>query len=79
MRVNHLAVDKKHDKTFKNILSDIKEMSKFLSQYLNLEVNEEDLEKYKNSFITSTYKSKESDMIYKQKDKEIYYLIPYLG
>ena len=50
-------------------------MSKFLSQYLNLEVNEEDLEKYKNSFITSTYKSKESDMIYKQKDKEIYYLI----
>ena len=69
------GVDKKHDKTFKNILSDIKEMSKFLSQYLNLEVNEEDLEKYKNSFITSTYKSKESDMIYKQKDKEIYYLI----
>lgn len=69
------GVDKKHDKTFKNILSDIKEMSKFLSQYLNLEVNEEDLEKYKNSFITSTYKSKESYMIYKQKDKEIYYLI----
>lgn len=46
------GVDKKHDKAFKNILSEVSEMAKFLSQYLGLEVEEENLEKYKNSFIT---------------------------
>jgi len=69
------SIDKKHDKTFKIILSDIKEMSKFLSQYIGLEVREEELEKYKSSFITKGYKNKESDIIYKHKNKEIYYLI----
>ena len=69
------SIDKKHDKIFKNILSDVKEMQEFLKDFLEMEVNVEDLEKYKNSFITSNYKNKESDIIYKQKDKQIYYLI----
>lgn len=69
------GIDKKHDKSFKNILSEVDEMSKFLSQYLGWEVKKEDLEKYKNSFITKQYKNKESDTIYKHKNKEIYYLI----
>lgn len=69
------SIDKKHDKIFKNILSNVKEMQRFLKDFLEMEVNAENLEKYKNSFITSNYKNKESDIIYKQKDKQIYYLI----
>ena len=69
------SIDKKHDKIFKNILSDVKEMQKFLKDFLEMEVDAENLEKYKNSFITSNFKNKESDIIYKQKDKQIYYLI----
>lgn len=69
------GVDKKHDKIFKKILSDEKEMSIFLGKFLGLDVKENELQKYKNSFITQKYKSKESDMIYKQKGKNIYYLI----
>ena len=73
------SIDKKHDKIFKNILSDVKEMQQFLKDFLEMEVNAENLEKYKNSFITSNFKNKESDIIYKQKDKQkdkqIYYLI----
>ena len=69
------SIDKKHDKIFKSILSDVKEMQRFLKDFLEMEVNVENLEKYKNSFITSNYKNKESDIIYKQKDKQIYYLI----
>lgn len=69
------SIDKKHDKIFKNILSDVKEMQRFLKDFLEMEVNAENLEKYKNSFITSNFKNKESDIIYKQKDKQIYYLI----
>lgn len=69
------SIDKKHDKIFKNILSDVKEMQQFLKDFLEMEVNAENLEKYKNSFITSNFKNKESDIIYKQKDKTIYYLI----
>lgn len=69
------SIDKKHDKIFKNILSSVKEMQQFLKDFLEMEVNAENLEKYKNSFITSNYKNKESDIIYKQKYKQIYYLI----
>ncbi len=69
------GVDKKHDKIFKKILSDEREMSIFLGDFLKLDVKENELEKYKNSFITERYKSKESDIIYKQKGKNIYYLI----
>lgn len=68
-------VYQKHDKTFKDILKDKKEMSKFLKQFIGLEVKEEELEKYKSSFITKNFERRESDIIYKIKDKEIYYLI----
>ena len=69
------GIDKKHDKIFKKILSDEREMSIFLGDFLGLEVKENELEKYKNSFITKKYKNKESDMIYKQKGKNIYFLL----
>ena len=69
------GVDKKHDKIFKKILSDEREMSIFLGDFLGLDVKENELEKYKNSFITKKYKNKESDMIYKQKGKNIYFLL----
>ena len=42
-------------------------MTKFLKQYVGMEVKEEELEKSKDSFITKNFKKRESDIIYKIK------------
>ncbi len=65
----------KHDKTFKEVLKDKKEMSEFLKQFLGLEVDTNKLQIYNNEFINNKYEKRISDIIYKEVDKEIYYLI----
>ena len=64
-----------HDKLFRDLLSDKKELSQFLEKYLNLKVPEEELEKYNSSFITKNYENREADIIYKLKGKKVYVLI----
>ena len=68
-------VFQKYDKSFKQALSETKEMSNFLKEFINLEINENQIEKYKTEYITKNYKIKESDMIYKNKKEEIYYIV----
>lgn len=65
----------KHDKTFKEVLKDKKEMSKFLKQFIELEVDASKLEMYNGEFINNKYERRISDIIYKENGKEIYYLI----
>ena len=65
----------KHDKTFKEILKDKEEMSEFLKQFMELEVNASKLQLYNGEFINSKYEKRMSDVIYKENEKEIYYLI----
>lgn len=65
----------KHDKTFKEVLKDKKEMSKFLKQFIELEVDASKLEMYNSEFINNKYERRISDIIYKENGKEIYYLI----
>lgn len=70
--------DKKiHDKLFKSILKDEKELSKFINQFITseLEIKATDLEKFTNSYITKKYKSKEADLVYKLKEQDIFFLI----
>lgn len=45
----------KHDKTFKEVLKDKKEMSEFLKQFIELEVNVEQLQIYNGEFINNKY------------------------
>lgn len=66
-----------HDKLIKNILQDKKEASKFINQFIEPreKVKEEELIRYSNHYMTKKYKSKEADLIYRLKDKEIFFLI----
>ena len=64
-----------HDKLFRDLLNNKEEMKDFLNKYLKLEINLEDLEKYNSSFITNKYQNKESDIVYKLKNKNIFFLI----
>ena len=68
-------VKQKHDKSFKGILSDKKEMSKFLEQFIGIGVKTEELEEQKNNYINKQFERRESDILYKIKNKEIYILV----
>lgn len=68
-------LNQRHDRTFKEVLKHKKEMSKFLKNFIGLEVDINKLQIYNNEFINNKYEKRISDIIYKEKDKEIYYLI----
>ena len=70
-------IDKKHDKMIKKILSRKKETVKFINEFLNLreKIEEKQIEQCSSEFITNQYESKQSDIIYKIKNKPIYFLI----
>ena len=70
-------IQQKHDKLIKNILKNKKEFVKFINQFLKpkKELEENELEKYTNSYINHKYRKKEADIVYKVKEKPIYYLI----
>ena len=65
-----------HDKVFREVLS-IKEEAIYLINKAikpKKEIKEE-IELYNSRFITSKYKDKESDIVYKVKDKNIFFII----
>lgn len=70
-------IDKKHDKMFRNILSRKREMVNFLNEFLELKekIKPEQLIQCHTDFITKHYKEKHSDIIYKLKDKPVYFLV----
>ncbi len=70
-------VNKIHDKMFRRVLSRKKEVVKFLNQFLNLKekIEETQIIPYPTDFISRQYKNRQSDIIYKLKNKPIYFLI----
>ena len=66
-----------HDKIFRKILDDKQEASKFINKTLKLKrkLKEEDIEKYNRSFVTKYLKNEEADVIYKLKNRDVFFLI----
>ena len=74
-KINH-----SHDKIFKEILEDKKEVIKFLNEVLQLEnskyqLKPNDIEKYNREFITENFSRIESDVIYKKIDQNVFFLM----
>ena len=71
------SVHSKYDKTFKTILDNKKRVAEFINRMLKTDekILAEDLEKYKTEFITVDFKGQEADIVYKQKSKNIFFLI----
>lgn len=70
-------VDKEHDKIFKTIFDNKEEVAKFINKTLKLknEITAEQLEKYNSSYITRTFQSQEADIVYKIKERNVFFLI----
>lgn len=70
-------IDKRHDKMFRNVLSRKKEMVNFLNDFLDFKekLEETQIIQCPTDFITRFYKSRQSDILYRLKDKPVYFLI----
>lgn len=71
------VVHNEHDKIFRKILDNKKEAVTFINKALKLQckLEEEEIEKYNSSFVTEELKNQEADIIYKLKEKNIFFLI----
>ncbi len=72
-------VSHKHDKTYRMLLSNQKDAAYIINQVLKLEgkmkIIPEELEKYKSSYVTLGLENREADIVYKLKNKNIFFLI----
>lgn len=70
-------VHQPHDKIFKTVLDEKSQMVSLLNRVLHLKepLIEEDIEKYNIKHINYMFQNSESDIIYKMKEKEIFFLI----
>ena len=74
------ATHQYHDKIFREVLDDKKEFINFVTKYLPYdqkenEIKETDIERYNARFITSSFTSKEADIIYKIKEEDVFFII----
>lgn len=70
-------VDNIHNKIIEKILKNKSEVAGIINDFIEAKekIEGEDLIKYTNNYITKKYKSREADIVYKLKDKDIYFLI----
>ncbi len=68
-------INNRDDKIFRKMLDIKMETTLFINKILNTNLEEEQLEKYSSSFITSNLENRESDIVYKIKDRNIFFLI----
>ena len=75
--ITNKDVNNKHDKTYRSILDSKKDAAYIINQVLNLEekIKAEEIEKYNSSFVTNNLQNKEADIVYKMKEKDIFFLI----
>jgi predicted transposase/invertase (TIGR01784 family) len=73
------SISYEHDKTYKTILENTKDVAHIINEALELkgkeQISPEELEKYKSGFVTKELTSREADIVYKLKERNIYFLI----
>lgn len=72
-------INHEHDKTYRMLLSNKEDAAHIINEALKLEnkdkVVAKELEKYNTSFVTSGFKNRQADIVYKIKDRNIFFLI----
>ena len=75
--LGNAKINKPHDKIFKMVLGDKKQVVELLNRILKptKKLYKNDIERYNTEHISYMFQESESDIIYKMKNKEIYFLI----
>ena len=68
-------IHNEHDKLFKRILDRIDEVEYVIKRVLGIEIGQVEIETVRNELTTRDYRGRMVDVLYKLKDKEVYFLI----
>ena len=70
-------INNPHDKIFRTILGNKKQIVETINTVIMQEekLTEEDIEKYNSSYINERFENRESDVVYKMKNRNIFFLI----
>ena len=71
----YYVVNHQHDKIFRTVLDRKSDAIALINKALNTQLEVQDIEKYNSSFINKLFQNKEADIVYKIKDKNIFFLI----
>ena len=73
--IEDTSINNSHDKTFRTILGKENEALYLINKFLNNPLQVTDIEKYNSSYITKKLENRECDIVYKLKEKDVYFLI----
>ena len=73
--IQEKQINQEHDKIFRTILDKKENAVLIINKAINAKIEIKDIEKYKNSFINKVFQNREADIVYKMKDKNIFFLI----
>ena len=68
-------IENEHDKVFKDLFCDVNEAVHIINKVLKLNLKSNEIQRYTNSFVTSRYKYKEADCVYKKKNERVFLVI----
>ena len=73
--IQEKEINQEHDKIFRTILDKKENAVLIINKAINAKIEIKDIEKYKNSFVNKVFQNREADIVYKMKDKNIFFLI----
>lgn len=77
--INTEKIAHEHDKTYRTLLSNKNDVAYIINKALKSKekskIKNEDLEKYNTNFITNEFKDRQADIVYKLKEKNVFFLI----
>ena len=73
--IQEKQINQEHDKIFRTILDKKENAALIINKAIDAKIEIKDIEKYKNSFVNKVFQNREADIIYKMKDKNIFFLI----
>ena len=73
--IQEKEINQEHDKIFRTILDKKENAALIINKAIDEKIEIKDIEKYKNSFVNKVFQNREADIVYKMKDKNIFFLI----
>ena len=73
--IQEKEINQENDKIFRTILDKKENAALIINKAIDAKIEIKDIEKYKNSFVNKVFQNREADIVYKMKDKNIFFLI----
>ena len=73
--IQEKKINQEHDKIFRTILDKKENAALIINKAIDTKIEIKDIEKYKNSFVNKLFQNREADIVYKMKDRNIFFLI----